>query len=191
MLDLQLLRNDLTAVAQKLATRGFDFPAAQFEALESQRKALQIQTEELQAQRNSVSKQIGALKAQGKHDEAQTAMSTVSELKTQLEQTESAYQNIQTELDNLLLGVPNLPNDSAPIGIDETQNVEVRRFGTPREFSFPIKDQVELGEMLGLDFEKASELSGARFSLMKGKIARLHRALAQFMLDVHLSLIHI
>lgn len=185
MLDLQLLRNDLTAVAQKLATRGFDFPVAQFEALESQRKALQIQTEELQAQRNSVSKQIGALKAQGKHDEAQTAMSTVSELKTQLEQTESAYQNIQTELDNLLLGVPNLPNDSAPIGTDETQNVEVRRFGTPREFSFPIKDQVELGEMLGLDFEKASELSGARFSLMKGKIARLHRALAQFMLDVH------
>lgn len=185
MLDLQLLRNDLTAVAQKLATRGFDFPVAQFEALESQRKALQIQTEELQAQRNSVSKQIGALKAQGKHDEAQTAMSTVSELKTQLEQTESAYQNIQTELDHLLLGVPNLPNDSAPIGIDETQNVEVRRFGTPREFSFPIKDQVELGEILGLDFEKASELSGARFSLMKGKIARLHRALAQFMLDVH------
>ena len=185
MLDIQLLRTDAAAVAAKLAQRGFVFDSAAFDALEAQRKALQMRTEELQSRRNSVSKQIGALKGQGKHAEAEAAMVEVAQIKTDLEQADTDYQAVQAQIDALLLGIPNLPHESVPAGKDETENVEVRRVGTPRQFDFEIKDHVDLGEKLGLDFETAAALSGARFSLMKGQVARLHRALAQFMLDTH------
>ena len=185
MLDIQLLRTDAAAVAAKLAQRGFVFDSAAFDALEAQRKALQMRTEELQSRRNSVSKQIGALKGQGKHAEAEAAMAEVAQIKTYLEQADTDYQAVQAQIDALLLGIPNLPHESVPAGKDETENVEVRRVGTPRQFDFEIKDHVDLGEKLGLDFETAAALSGARFSLMKGQVARLHRALAQFMLDTH------
>lgn len=185
MLDIQLLRSDATTVAQRLATRGFHFDLTTFEALETERKSLQMQTEECQAQRNYVSKQIGIFKSQGKHDEAQVAMGQVAKIKTDLEQIEQKYHLVQEQLNQLLLGVPNLPHDSVPVGKDEQDNVEVRRIGEPKVFDFAIKDHVELGVALGLDFETAAMLSGARFALMQGKAARLHRALAQLMLDTH------
>ena len=185
MLDIQLLRNDIQTTAQRLAQRGFVLDTDRFGELEGQRKQLQIRSEELQAQRNSLSKQIGVLMGQGKKDEAEAAKAQVAQLKTDLENIESELPQVQAALDDLLLRIPNLPHESVPVGKDETENVEVRKVGTPRTFDFDIKDHVDLGAALGLDFEKAAELSGARFSLMKGKIARLHRALAQFMLDTH------
>ncbi len=185
MLDIQLLRNDIQTTAQRLAQRGFVLDTERFGELEGRRKQLQIRSEELQAQRNSLSKQIGALMGQGKKDEAEAAKAQVAQLKTDLENIESELPQVQAALDDLLLRIPNLPHESVPVGKDETENVEVRKVGTPRTFNFDIKDHVDLGAALGLDFEKAAELSGARFSLMKGKIARLHRALAQFMLDTH------
>ena len=185
MLDIQLLRNDIQTTAQRLAQRGFVLDTERFGELEGRRKQLQIRSEELQAQRNSLSKQIGVLMGQGKKDEAEAAKAQVAQLKTDLENIESELPQVQAALDDLLLRIPNLPHENVPVGKDETENVEVRKVGTPRTFDFDIKDHVDLGEKLGLDFEKAAELSGARFSLMKGKIARLHRALAQFMLDTH------
>ncbi|OAM28782.1 MULTISPECIES: serine--tRNA ligase [Eikenella] len=185
MLDIQLFRTDAAAVATKLAQRGFVFNPTAFDALEAHRKALQMRTEELQSRRNSVSKQIGALKGQGKHAEVEAAMAKVAKIKTDLERADTDYQTVQAQIDTLLLGIPNLPHESVPAGKDETENVEVRRVGSPRQFDFEIKDHVDLGEKLGLDFETAAALSGARFSLMKGQVARLHRALAQFMLDTH------
>ena len=185
MLDIQLLRNDIQTTAQRLAQRGFALDTERFGELEGRRKQLQIRSEELQAQRNSLSKQIGVLMGQGKKDEAEAAKAQVAQLKTDLENIESELPQVQAALDDLLLRIPNLPHESVPVGKDETENVEVRKVGTPRTFNFDIKDHVDLGAALGLDFEKAAELSGARFSLMKGKIARLHRALAQFMLDTH------
>ena len=185
MLDIQLLRNDIQTTAQRLAQRGFVLDTERFGELEGRRKQLQIRSEELQAQRNSLSKQIGVLMGQGKKDEAEAAKAQVAQLKTDLENIESELPQVQVALDDLLLRIPNLPHESVPVGKDETENVEVRKVGTPRTFDFDIKDHVDLGAVLGLDFEKAAELSGARFSLMKGKIARLHRALAQFMLDTH------
>ena len=185
MLDIQLLRNDIQTTAQRLAQRGFVLDTERFGELEGRRKQLQIRSEELQAQRNSLSKQIGVLMGQGKKDEAEAAKAQVAQLKTDMENIESELPRVQAALDDLLLRIPNLPHESVPVGKDETENVEVRKVGTPRTFDFDIKDHVDLGAALGLDFEKAAELSGARFSLMKGKIARLHRALAQFMLDTH------
>jgi len=185
MLDIQLLRNDIQTTAQRLAQRGFVLDTERFGELEGRRKQLQIRSEELQAQRNSLSKQIGVLMGKGKKDEAEAAKTQVAQLKTDLENIESELPQVQAALDDLLLRIPNLPHENVPVGKDETENVEVRKVGTPRTFDFDIKDHVDLGEKLGLDFEKAAELSGARFSLMKGKIARLHRALAQFMLDTH------
>ncbi|GAA8964855.1 serine--tRNA ligase [Helicobacter pylori] len=185
MLDIQLLRNDIQTTAQRLAQRGFVLDTDRFGELEGQRKQLQIRSEELQAQRNSLSKQIGVLMGQGKKDEAEAAKAQVAQLKTDMENIERELPQVQAALDDLLLRIPNLPHESVPVGKDETENVEVRKVGTPRTFDFDIKDHVDLGAALGLDFEKAAELSGARFSLMKGKIARLHRALAQFMLDTH------
>ena len=185
MLDIQQLRSHTAAVAERLAQRGYEFDTARFNALEEQRKAVQVKTEELQASRNSISKQIGALKGQGKHEEAQAAMDQVAQIKTDLEQAAADLDAVQKELDAWLLSIPNLPHESVPVGKDETENVEVRKVGTPREFDFEIKDHVDLGEPLGLDFEGGAKLSGARFTVMKGQIARLHRALAQFMLDTH------
>ncbi|PIT28185.1 serine--tRNA ligase [Snodgrassella alvi] len=185
MLDIQLLRQDITNIAQRLQTRGYSLDITAFTQLEQQRKQLQMRTEELQAKRNNLSKQIGALKGQGKHDEANEVMAEVAQIKTELEHTDQNYQSIQNQIDSLVLTIPNLPHSDAPIGKDENDNVEIRRVGTPRHFDFQAKDHVDLGEPLGLDFKTASELSGARFALMRGPIARLHRALAQFMLDTH------
>lgn len=185
MLDIQLLRNDLNQVAQRLATRGFSLDTAAFDSLENQRKTLQTQTEQWQAKRNALSKQIGVLKSQGDHQSAQAVMNEVAEIKLALEKAEADYVAVQNQMDALLLNIPNLPHESVPLGQDETENVEVRKVGNPRVFDFEVKDHVDLGAALGLDFEKAAQLSGARFSLMKGKVARLHRALAQFMLDTH------
>ncbi len=185
MIDIQLLRQNLTKVAEKLSNRGYKLDIDNFQSLEQQRKQLQMRTEELQAQRNQFSKQIGALKSQGKHDEANLIMANVAKIKTQLEETDHQYQLIQTQINDLLLTIPNLPHNDVPIGKDENDNVEIRRIGTPKQFDFEIKDHVDLGEPLGLDFKTASELSGARFTVMRGQIARLHRALAQFMLDIH------
>ncbi|ULJ65352.1 serine--tRNA ligase [Wielerella bovis] len=185
MLDIQLLRSDIQAVAARLAGRGFVLDTNKFNELEAQRKQLQVQNEELQAQRNSLSKQIGVLMGQGKKDEAEAAKAQVAEIKNQMDKIEQDLPRIQAALDDLMLNVPNLPHESVPVGKDETENVEVRKVGTPREFDFAVKDHVDLGAALGLDFETAAQLSGARFSLMKGKVARLHRAVAQFMLDTH------
>ncbi|ULJ60998.1 serine--tRNA ligase [Wielerella bovis] len=185
MLDIQLLRSDIQAVAARLAGRGFVLDTNKFNELEAQRKQLQVQNEELQAQRNSLSKQIGVLMGQGKKDEAEAAKAQVAEIKNQMDKIEQDLPRIQAALDDLMLNVPNLPHESVPVGKDETENVEVRKVGTPREFDFAVKDHVDLGAALGLDFETAAQLSGARFNLMKGKVARLHRALAQFMLDTH------
>ena len=185
MLDIQLLRNDLAGVAARLATRGFELDTAAFEQLENQRKALQVQSEEAQAKVNTLSKQIGELMKQGKREEAEAVKAEVAQVKALQEQLNQDLPRIQAALDDLLLRIPNLPHSSVPVGKDETENVEVRKVGTPKTFDFAVKDHVDLGAALGLDFEKAAELSGARFSLMKGKVARLHRALAQFMLDTH------
>ena len=185
MLDIQLLRNDLAGVAARLATRGFELDTVAFEQLENQRKALQVQSEEAQAKVNTLSKQIGELMKQGKREEAEAVKAEVAQVKVLQEQLNQDLPRIQAALDDLLLRIPNLPHSSVPVGKDETENVEVRKVGTPKTFDFEVKDHVDLGAALGLDFEKAAELSGARFSLMKGKVARLHRALAQFMLDTH------
>ena len=185
MLDIQLLRNHTAEIAKRLAARGYEFDTARFEAIEAKRKALQVQTEEWQAARNTLSKQIGALKGQGKHNEAQAVMDQVGTIKSQLEQAANDLDAVQNELDQWLTGIPNLPHESVPVGNDENDNVEVRKHGTPRSFDFEVKDHVDLGAPLGLDFETGADLSGARFTVMKGQIARLHRALAQFMLDTH------
>ncbi|MDO5059619.1 MAG: serine--tRNA ligase [Neisseria sp.] len=185
MLDIQILRNDTAAVAARLAARGYVFDTERFNRLEEARKAVQVKTEELQAARNSISKQIGALKGQGKHEEAQAAMDEVARIKTDLEAAAAELEAVQRELDDWLMSIPNLPHESVPPGKDENDNVEVRRVGEPRVFDFEIKDHVDLGAPLGLDFNGGAQLSGSRFTLMKGPVARLHRALAQFMLDMH------
>ena len=186
MLDILLLRKDLDAVIARLQTRKnpqafLDVEA--FRALEAERKTLQTRTEELQAQRNSLSKQIGMLKGKGQHAEADAVMAQVGAIKTELDQSAARLEVIQTELQDLLLAVPNLPHESVPVGAGEEGNVVVRSWGTPRAFDFTVKDHVEIGEKLGLDFDTGIKLSGARFTFMRGPIAQLHRALAQFMLD--------
>ncbi len=186
MLDILLLRKDLDAVIARLQTRKnpqafLDVEA--FRALESERKTLQTRTEELQAQRNSLSKQIGMLKGKGQHAEAEAVMAQVGALKTELDHSAARLEVIQAELQSLLQAVPNLPHESVPVGAGEEGNVVVRSWGTPKAFDFAVKDHVEIGEKLGLDFDTGIKLSGARFTFMRGPIAQLHRALAQFMLD--------
>ena len=186
MLDSKLVRSQLTEIAQRLATRGFTLDVARFEALEAQRKAVQTRTEQLQAERNSRSKTIGQAKARG--EDIGPLLAEVDQLGNELLQGKSDLEAIQVELDNLLLNIPNLPHESVPVGADEDANLEVRRWGAPRVFDFPIQDHVTLGELHGwLDFESAAKLSGARFAVLRGPIARLHRALAQFMLNLHTS----
>ncbi|WP_272971592.1 serine--tRNA ligase [Comamonas terrigena] len=187
MLDIQLLRKDLDSVVARLLTR--KNPQAflnveAFKALESERKSIQTRTEELQSKRNQLSKQIGMLMGKGEKDAAEAAKAEVAAMKAELEQSAARLEQIQTELQAMLVAVPNLPHASVPVGADEEGNVEVRRWGTPRTFDFDIKDHVDLGTPLGLDFESGIKLSGARFTVMKGQIARLHRALAQFMVDL-------
>jgi len=188
MLDPLLLRKDLPAVLARLATRKNPQPfldEAAFTALEAERKQLQTHTEDLQAQRNAASKQIGQRKAKG--EPADDLMAQVAGLKDELDASAARLDALQAELHALLLAVPNLPHASVPVGADETGNVEVRRWGEPRRFDFPVRDHVELGEPLGLDFETGAKLAGSRFNFMRGPIARLHRALAQFMLDTHVN----
>ncbi|ALP63710.1 serine--tRNA ligase [Paraburkholderia caribensis] len=183
MLDIQLLRKDIDGVAKRLADRGYTLDVAAFSALEAERRAIQTRTEELQAKRNSLSKQIGAMKGRG--EDTSAVMAEVGGLGDEMKASAGQLEDIQTRLSDLLLGVPNLPHESVPVGNDEAGNVEVRRWGTPREFDFEVKDHVDVGTPLGLDFETGAKLSGARFTMLRGQIARLHRALAQFMIDTH------
>ncbi|POA43458.1 serine--tRNA ligase [Pseudomonas sp. MPR-ANC1] len=184
MLDSKLLRSNLQDVADRLASRGFALDTARIEALEEQRKTVQTRTEALQAERNARSKSIGQAKQRG--EDIAPLMADVERMAGELSAGKVELDAIQTELDSILLGIPNLPHESVPVGKDEDDNVEVRRWGTPTTFDFEVKDHVALGEKFGwLDFETAAKLSGARFALLRGPIARLHRALAQFMINLH------
>ena len=184
MLDIQLLRKDIDNVAQRLKTRGFELDVAAFNALEAQRKAIQVKTEELQSQRNKLSKEIGIRKSQ-KLD-ASDIMAQVAGIGDELKTSAEQLDDIQNQVRTLLLNIPNLPNESVPVGADESDNIEVARWGDVPQFDFEVQDHVALGEKLGqLDFEVAGKLTGSRFSFMRGGLARLHRALAQFMLDTH------
>ncbi|HBI70482.1 MAG TPA: serine--tRNA ligase [Massilia sp.] len=183
MIDIQLLRKDIDNVAARLATRKFQLDVNAFNALEAERKAIQIRTEELQGKRNSLSKQIGMLK--GKGEDTSAVMAEVAGLGDELKANEVSLAEVQRKMAEFMEAIPNLPHESVPAGQDETGNVEVRKVGTPPAFDFEVKDHVDIGEKLGLDFDTATKLTGSRFSVMKGGIARLHRALAQFMLDTH------
>ncbi len=184
MLDIQLLRNNIDAVSARLATRGYAIDSTAFQKLEAERKTLQTRTQDLQASRNSLSKQIGMLK--GKGEDASAVMAEVAALKDELDANELRLTELLKEFDAFVAVIPNLPQDSVPVGKSEVDNVEVKRWGTPRHYDFAVKDHVDLGEALGqLDFATAAKIAGARFSLMKGPLARLHRAITQFMLDVH------
>ncbi|TFW15513.1 serine--tRNA ligase [Duganella callida] len=183
MIDIQLLRKDIATVAARLATRKFQLDVEAFNALESERKAIQTRTEELQGKRNSLSKQIGMMK--GKGEDTSAVMAEVAGLGDELKANEVKLGELQTRLGEFLQTIPNLPHESVPVGNDESGNLEVRKVGTPRSFDFEVKDHVDVGAALGLDFDTATKLTGSRFSVMKGGIARLHRALAQFMLNTH------
>ena len=183
MIEIQLLRKDIKAVAERLAQRKFRLDVDAFNALESERKAIQTRTEELQAQRNSLSKQIGILK--GKGEDASAVMAQVGGIGDELKASAEHLEALQERISAFVLLIPNIPHESVPVGHDETANVELRKVGTPRQFDFEVKDHVDLGEPLGLDFDTGAKLSGARFTVMRAGIARLHRAIAQFMLDTH------
>jgi seryl-tRNA synthetase len=183
MLDLQTLRNEITEVAARLATRNYILDTARFEQLEGERKTVQTRTQELQAKRNSSSKLIGQAKAKG--EDVSAIMAEVANLGDELKQLEAQLERIQQDMQGFLSVIPNTPHASVPQGKSEADNVEVRKVGTPPRFDFEVKDHVSVGEEIGLDFETATKISGARFSLLKGPLARLHRALAQFMLDTH------
>lgn len=184
MLDPKRLRTDLAQVAEALATRGFKLDIEQIETLEVQRKTLQTKAQELQAERNSRSKGIGKAKAQG--EDIAPLLAEVENLKQQLEEAESASENVQAELEEILAGIPNVPHESVPVGDDEDHNVELRRWGTPKEFDFEVKDHVELAEQAGwYDNDAAVKVTSARFSVLRGPLAKLQRALTQFMLDTH------
>ena len=186
MLDINLLRKDLDDVVARLNTRkqpqGF-LDVQRFGALEGERKQLQTRTEELQARRNQISRLIGQRKSRG--EDAADEMREVASIKSELETSAARLEQIQLELGDMLLGVPNLPYPDVPVGADESANQEVRRWGEPRRFEFAVRDHVDIGAPLGLDFDAGTRLSGARFSVLRGPLARLHRALAQFMLDLH------
>ncbi len=189
MLDINLLRKDLDAAVARLETRKKPqafLDVELFRSFEGERKTIQTRTEELQASRNRLSKQVGQLKSRGAAGvaEADAAMAQVAALKGELEASAQRLEQIQAELNALLLAVPNLPHASVPVGADESANMVLRLWGTPRAMDFPVRDHVDLGAPLGLDFDLGVKLAGARFSVMRGGMARLHRALAQFMLDV-------
>src|SRR5882757_665342 len=185
MLDTALLRKDLPGVAQRLRSRGFELDVAALERLEADRKSVQTRTEELQARRNALSKQVGQARSRG--EDASALMAQVAEIPDELKQLEQHLGDVQARLQQILMEVPNLAHESVPVGHSSEHNVEVRRWGTAPRFDFAIKVHVDLGAPLGMDFEAAARLSGARFVVLKGALARLHRALAQFMLDVQTS----
>jgi seryl-tRNA synthetase len=184
MIDIQLLRSDLDAVVARLATRGYAFDRDTFTSLEAERKQIQSETQALQAARNAVSKKIG--QARGKGEDTGPLMAEANAVNARLDELEKRLEDAQRRLHDFLAVIPNPPHASVPTGKSADDNVEQRRWGTPRALDFPVKDHVDLGEGLGLlDFAAATKIAGARFSLMKGALARLHRAIAQFMLDVH------
>ena len=183
MIDIQLLRKDIASVAARLASRKFSLDVDGFNALEAARKQIQTRSEELQARRNSLSKQIGMMK--GKGEDTNALMAEVVGTADELKAAETHLEGVQAQLADFMLAIPNLPHESVPLGENESGNVEVRRVGAPRVFDFTVRDHVDVGAALGLDFNAAAKLTGARFSVMKGGISRLHRALAQFMLDTH------
>ncbi|MCB1561846.1 MAG: serine--tRNA ligase [Xanthomonadales bacterium] len=186
MLDPHLLRSQPAEIAERLKARGFDFDADAYAALEQQRKAIQSRTEELQSLRNSRSKAIGQAKARG--EDASAILAEVAGIGDELKARAEELANVQQQLQDVQLGIPNLPDDDVPVGLDESGNAEVRRWGEPRSFDFEIKDHVDLGEALGgLDADAGAKLSGSRFTVMRGGVAWLHRALAQFMLDLHVN----
>ena len=182
MLDVQLLRKDISLVAAQLRRRGYVLDVAAFNALEAERKSVQMRSEALQAQRNTLSKQVGDLKARGA--DASTVLAEVAAIPGQIKAFEPVLADIQARQQDFLLATPNVAHESVPTGSSADDNVEVRRWGEPRRFDFPVRDHVDIGAPLGLDFETATKIAGARFAMMRGPIARLHRALAQFMLDV-------
>jgi seryl-tRNA synthetase len=184
MLDPKLIRNNAEEVAEKLRVKGYELDVARLAELENQRKQLQIDTENLQAERNATSKQIGMLKSKG--EDASEVMAKVGAIGKQLDASKKQLSELQAELDTILSGVPNIPHESVPAGADEDDNVEVMTWGDKRSFDFDIKDHVDLGEGLGgLNFPAATKLAGARFMVLEGQLARLHRALIQFMLNTH------
>ncbi|MDO9024418.1 serine--tRNA ligase [Zwartia sp.] len=190
MLDPALLRKDLETVVRRLASRGFAFPLEAFNSLESRRKSVQTETENLQAQRNTLAKQIGALKSRG--EDASAVLAESQAIPARLKALEQDLTEIQTQLSDMLMSIPNMPHEGVPVGADSDGNIEVRRWvpeadpvtGDPKPLDFEPRDHVTLGESIGLDFDVAAKLSGARFSFMRGQMARLHRALAQFMLNL-------
>lgn len=185
MIDINLLRDDLAAVEKKLSTRGFNFDSKLFSSLETQRKELQVKTQELQESRNQLSKQIGIEKSKG--GDTTDIMNEVSKVSSGLKDLETNLLKIQNELQDYLLTVPNLPHDSVPVGKNENDNQVVKESGTIKTYDFEVKDHVDVGFSHGLDFDLGAKLSGARFTFMRGAIARLHRAIAQFMLDTQIN----
>jgi seryl-tRNA synthetase len=184
VIDPKLLRSDPAAVAANLQRRGFQLDVAAFSALEERRKVAQVESDRVRAERNANAKAVGM--AKGRKEDASALLARAEELTRQLDASDAAINSVQAELDHLLLGIPNLLHESVPEGRDESANQEVRRWGEPKKFGFTPKDHVEIGEQLGgIDFEAAAKISGARFAILKGGVARLHRALAQFMLDLH------
>jgi seryl-tRNA synthetase len=184
MLDPKLLRTDIDAVAKNLAKRGFELDVEQYNTLEEERKAIQVETQELQNERNSSSKSIGQAKARG--EDIQPLLDQVADLGTKLDAAKERLNQVMTQLDEIHYGIPNLLDDSVPEGKDESENLEIRRWGEPRQFDFEPKDHVEVGEALnGLDFASAAKIAASRFIVKKGLVAKLHRALIQFMLDLH------
>lgn len=183
MLDPQLLRNDLDSAAEKLLIKGYQLDKKQFIELEAQRKSLQVQVEDLRSQRNTESKKIGQAKAAG--EDIQPLLAAVASLGDELKTSEQSLVMLQEKLNDLLAGIPNIPHESVPPGKDESDNVELRRWGDPRVFDFQPRDHVDLGAELGMDFEMAAKLTGSRYVVMQGSLATLHRALTQFMLDTH------
>ena len=184
MLDPKLLRSDLEFCQQQLARRGYELDTKMFTALEEKRKDLQVKTQDLQKERNAKSKAIGQAKAKG--EDASAILAEVADLGDQLKAAEEELNTYQVQLNDLLMGIPNLPHESTPNGRNEDNNVEVRKWGEPRQFDFDVRDHVDVGEALGLlDFETAAKITGSRFAVMSGAIARLHRALIQYMLDLH------
>jgi seryl-tRNA synthetase len=182
MLDIHELRKNAAEVAQRLRARNYDFDVEAFASVERERKALQAAKEEAQARRNALSKEVGALKAKG--EDASAVMAEVAGIPARIKELEERFEGVQQRQHDMLLLAPNLPHPSVPAGDSSEENVEVRRWGTPRAMDFPVRDHVDVGAALGLDFESAARLSGARFALLRGPVAHLHRALAQFMLDV-------
>jgi seryl-tRNA synthetase len=184
VLDPQLLRSDIDAVARRLAARAFALDASAFQSIEHERKTVQTRTQELQAARNQFAKRIGQAKAKG--DDSASLMAEAARANAELADLERRLGDIQQRLQDFMLGIPNVPHESVPTGKSSEDNVEIRKVGSPRQFAFAPKDHVDIGAALGmLDFETAGKIAGARFALMKGALARLHRSIAQFMLDVH------